>query len=148
MQKQQKPLYVRIRERIHHLYGNHPIYLVSGSRAADEALVKVATNALEIIKPRVLICGEAPGIDTAVIAWANENEVPCVVFGIGKSSRVKLAEGAPYMQVEGGKYAARDEFMVNVAGKVLCVWDGKSKGTRHVFDYAMSLNKPARLLKA
>jgi uncharacterized phage-like protein YoqJ len=42
-------------------------------------------------------------------------------------------------------YQQRDECMVRLADKVLCIWNGMSKGTLAVYEYAESLEKEAWL---
>lgn len=44
-----------------------------------------------------------------------------------------------------GGYRDRDEWMVRHADMVLCLWNGNSKGTYHVFEYASAQGKPAYL---
>lgn len=35
-------------------------------------------------------------------------------------------------------YRLRDEYMVNQVDMIMCIWNGRSNGTKHVFDYALS----------
>lgn len=42
----------------------------------------------------------------------------------------------------------RNEMMVDIADRVLIVWDGKSSGTRHTLTYAKKRAKPHVLIQA
>ncbi len=42
----------------------------------------------------------------------------------------------------------RNEMMVDLADRVLIVWDGKSRGTRHTITYAQKHAKPHILIQA
>ena len=43
-------------------------------------------------------------------------------------------------------YRMRDEYIVERASVVLCFWNGKSNGTKHVFDFACRMGKDAYLI--
>lgn len=115
------------------------IVLISGSRFIDNAVNYV--NAL-VLRIKTLgysvIVGDAPGIDFLVMQACSENNVECLVHHIAELPR-NFVTGCE-MEMVSGNYTKRDEYMVGKADIVMCIWNGKSRGTKHVFDYAKSLN--------
>lgn len=71
-----------------------------------------------------VVCGEARGADRLGKEWAIENKIPVISF--------------PAEWEEYGKRAGhvRNAQMGNYATHLLAVWDGESKGTKHMIEYA------------
>lgn len=113
------------------------VILFSGSRDispdARHKINEFVQRAAEI--NALVMCGDAPGVDTmvasaAVVAGAQL----CVVAG----SKSRMENG----QETGLTYSARDRFMVDLADVVVAFWNGKSNGTREVMEYAKAQGKP------
>mgnify|MGYP001139953306 CR=1 FL=1 len=108
-----------------------------------------------------LVVGDNPrGVDAATIKAATRYGVDTTVYGSGKEPRnrtVADSEACRYVQVmreevDGEKrsarvatHAERDRQMVDGADRVLTVWNGKSKGTRAVYEYARDSDKDVHL---
>ena len=77
----------------------------------------------------LIISGGASGIDTLAEEYADTHGIS------------KLILRPSYEQY--GKFAPleRNRRMVDIADKVLAIWDGKSRGTRFTIDYAKKLEK-------
>ena len=71
-----------------------------------------------------IVSGKARGADTFGEQWAEENNIPIREF--------------PADWKKFGKTAGpiRNEQMGDYADALVAVWDGKSKGTKHMLDYA------------
>ena len=78
----------------------------------------------------LIITGGAKGIDTLAEVWAAERGIPTVTV---KPCYEKYGRAAPIR---------RDEEMVDMADKVLVIWDGVSRGSKHTADYARKRGKP------
>ena len=82
-----------------------------------------------------IISGGARGIDKLAEKYADEHNIkkiivkPCYEL-YGKSAPIK-----------------RNYEMVDMADCVLVIWDGRSKGTRSVIEYAKQLEKPIMWIK-
>lgn len=81
-----------------------------------------------------IISGGAPGVDSIAEQYAHENDIPYKIY---------LADWEKH-----GKKAGpiRNEEMVKVADKVVCFWDGKSKGTKTTIDYALKYKKDLEVI--
>lgn len=100
--------------------------IIAGSRnIVDYELIKDAikksntnTMATEIVS------GGARGVDRMGECWAKQNNIPIKIF---------LADWNQF-----GKSAGyiRNEQMAKYADALLAVWDGKSRGTKHMIDLA------------
>ncbi len=77
-----------------------------------------------------VVCGCAKGIDSLGREWAIKNRIRVKEFP---------AEWEKY-----GKRAGmlRNKEMVDYADAVICIWDGKSKGTLNTIEYTEKCNKP------
>lgn len=80
-----------------------------------------------------IISGGAKGIDTLAETYADM---------IGISKQIIKPEYNKY-----GKAAPlkRNEIIVNVSDMVIAIWDGKSRGTKYVIDYAEKIGKPIEI---
>lgn len=101
--------------------------IVAGSRGiVDYDLVVQAIKAFEkeFGKVTQIISGGAKGADRLGEKYANEHSLTLVKF---------LADWNKY-----GKRAGylRNEEMAKNADACLCIWDGESKGTKHMIDIA------------
>lgn len=81
-----------------------------------------------------VVSGGAKGPDTLGEVYAEYNEIPYTRFipdwdGLGKKAGI-----------------LRNVEMGNYADGLIAIWDGASKGTKHMIDYMHELEKPVKVL--
>lgn len=101
---------------------------VVGSRNLDAEIGKYIPSEITL-----LISGGAKGIDTLAEHWADENNVPKMIF---KPDYQKYGKFAPLI---------RNEKIVNEADLIVAIWDGKSRGTKYTIDYANEQKKKVKI---
>lgn len=74
--------------------------------------------------PTVVISGTARGVDTLGEQWAKENNVPVEQYPANWN---KYGRAAGYR---------RNEQMARHAQALIAIWDGHSRGTKHMIDIA------------
>lgn len=79
-------------------------------------------------KPSIVISGTASGVDTLGERWAKENDIP--VFRCPADWN-KHGKRAGYL---------RNVEMAQGADALVAVWDGESRGTRHMIDIARRMS--------
>jgi uncharacterized phage-like protein YoqJ len=100
--------------------------IVAGGRDFDdyELLCDEVTKFIENEKDVTIISGLARGADTLGCQFAQELNIPLEGFA---------AEWGKYGRSAGIK---RNKYMAKNADSLIAFWDGKSKGTMHMIDYA------------
>lgn len=118
--------------------------IIAGSRSiVDFEIVKKAIECCPFSISEI-VSGGAKGVDLLGEKYASEGELPISVF---KPSWSNLeAPGAIVKTNRYGKYNAkagidRNEKMGDYADALIAVWDGESKGTRHMILYMEFLDK-------
>lgn len=102
--------------------------IIAGSRDFDDyeymesCLEDVQTYAWSIGE---VVCGGARGADSLGSKWAHDNEVFVNLF---PAQWNKYGRSAGYI---------RNEEMAQYAEALVCFWDGKSKGSKHMVDIAI-----------
>lgn len=102
----------------------------------------------------VVHVGDNPqGVDNHVHTISYARKIPIRVYGIDhkpRSLRAQTSSFATYEQVVVPRYgeardrfAARDLAILRAASHVLCIWNGKSPGTRRIFEAASVYGKRA-----
>ena len=82
-----------------------------------------------------VISGGAKGIDTLAEQYADSRGISKYII-------------RPRQDLYGRAAALkRNEEMVDVADKVLIIWDGSSKGTKYTLKYTKKMNKPMILVR-
>ena len=123
--------------------------LISGSREANSKLLHYVHFIVERAKVNGfhVICGDAGGVDSQCWHSCQELDVPYTVYGIADKPR----NDAPIINFEvvrpARTYEQRDRTMVEMADKVMCIWNGESKGSLAVYEYAKAQGKDCWLYK-
>lgn len=99
--------------------------LVSGSRSIADLDISEYLKNID-----VLLTGGAIGVDSLAIAYAEKHSIKHIEILPNYS---KYNRAAPVI---------RDEEMVKMCDRVVAIWDGKSKGTKHTIDFAKKYEKP------
>ncbi len=98
--------------------------IIAGSRNITDWVLLEETIAACGWTPSVVISGGARGIDRLGEIWAECHKVPCEKY---------LADWNLHGKAAGYK---RNEEMAAVAEALLAIWDGNSRGTKHMIDIA------------
>ena len=105
--------------------------IIAGSRTINSTVEEIGRmvdhNFFSL--PSEVVCGLAKGPDLVGKAWAAQMNIPCRDFP---------ADWEKY-----GKRAGilRNEEMGDYADALLALWDGESRGTKHMIDYMNKLGK-------
>ncbi len=109
---------------------------VIGSR--DFTMVNRIVNRLLRLKEEYpvfeLISGGARGVDKHAEEFAEANQIPLEVI-------------RPINPKDKFSYLLRNVEIITKADKILAFWDGKSKGTKFVIDYAKARGKNIEIIK-
>ena len=81
-----------------------------------------------------VISGGAKGADTLAERWANENNIPIILY---KPDWKKYGRAAGLR---------RNENIIESCDFCLAFWDGKSKGTKFSIDLCKKLKKPIKVV--
>lgn len=105
------------------------IIAVIGSREGfTEKDVEKVMFPLFAYQENELISGGARGVDSLAVKIAKENDIKFeIIRPINPSNKID--------------YLFRNIEIITKADKILAFWDGKSKGTKFVIDYAKARNK-------
>ena len=103
---------------------------IVGSRKINEIDIAshIPEEALEIIS------GGAVGVDTAAREFATANRMP---FTEIKPNYPRYGRAAPII---------RNREIVDLADYIIIFWDGSSRGTQSVIEYAKKSNKPHKII--
>ena len=105
--------------------------LIAGSRGIENFdLSKYIEKDIDTI-----LSGGAKGIDTLAEEYADKMRLSKIILRprydlYGKAAPIK-----------------RNEELVNMADKILIIWDGASKGTKSTINYAKKLNKEIEVIE-
>lgn len=106
--------------------------IAGGREFQDYALLCAEANLLSITE---VVCGGARGADNLGRDYANQADIPVVMFPADWNKNGKAA--GPIRNKEMGDYA----------DTLLAFWDGESRGTKHMIDYMQKLNKPVTIVR-
>lgn len=111
--------------------GNKLKIAIIGSRGIKDLSLSKYLNS----KLTEIVSGGAKGVDSIAKKYALENNIKLVEF---------LPEYEKY-----GKYAPikRNENIVDYSDEILAFWDGTSRGTKYVIDYAKKIGKPILIIE-
>jgi hypothetical protein len=105
--------------------------IIAGSRTIElDAQVINGLMAQFHVKPSLIVCGGARGMDTSGELYATWYGLPVEYF---YPDWDRLGRGAGYV---------RNTQMAEYADALLIVWNGHSKGSNHMKDKMIGLKKP------
>lgn len=112
--------------------------VICGSRhnslcAKYEAVDKAMS--LSGFKPTVIISGTARGPDRLGELWAHNHGL-----SVERYPAVWFPDPKKHIDMNAGK--DRNRKMAEAADAVVAIWDGRSKGTKHMIDYSNYLKLP------
>jgi ribonuclease HI len=123
--------------------------MVSGSRRTSENMLEYARRvvARAIECNWQIVVGDNPdGVDTEIVKECNRRKYSnVIVVGIARKPRNGGVQNSRYIQI-GKSYSERDQMMAKASDRMLGIWDGKSAGTKHGYQFAQSLGKTAHLM--
>ena len=109
--------------------------LIAGTRKLNIMHVDVAAALKEFqLEPTEIVSGGAQGPDQAAQIYGVRAELPTTIFYPGWEFHGKKA--GILRNIEMGKYA----------DQLLAFWDSKSRGTKHMIDYMVELQKPCTVI--
>ncbi len=81
-----------------------------------------------------VITGGARGVDTWAKEFCEKDHIPCeIIIPINPSNKID--------------YLFRNIEIITKADKIIVFWDGLSKGSKFVIDYAKARNKEVKIIK-
>lgn len=100
--------------------------IIAGSRSFGNDFYPILYNIVHSCYwiPSLIISGGARGIDSLAIKYASNKHIPYVIMN---ADWEKYGKSAGYR---------RNVEMANSAQALIAIWDGKSKGTKHMIDIA------------
>lgn len=109
--------------------------IIAGSRSITsyEIIPQVARYSNFTITE--VVSGGARGVDSLGEQFAKENGIDLVIFPANWN---KYFKSAGYI---------RNQRMANYADQLIAIWDGESKGTKHMIDIMEALGKPVFIYK-
>lgn len=117
--------------------------MICGSRAMVPAGLDYTSKCIERVQKLgwEVICGDAPGVDQRVLRECQRLGIKLAVYTpIGYHTRAARYDGVIYKHVGMG-YSGRDQEMVKMCDRVLVVWNGESRGSKAVHDFALGIGK-------
>ena len=104
--------------------------MIAGSRSiTDFDLTEYVPDDVTLI-----ISGGASGVDSIAESYADTHKISKLIM---RPDYKKYGKAAPLL---------RNRKMVELADKVIIIWDGRSRGTKFTFDYATKLCKDVKLI--
>ena len=82
-----------------------------------------------------IVSGGAGGVDTCAADYARRNHIRLTEF---LPQYARYGRAAPII---------RNREIVDYADKILVFWDGHSKGTQSVIEYAQKIGKPCEIIR-
>ena len=117
--------------------------LITGSRDASPQMIKKAEKIASwcMKKSYYIICGDASGIDTAVIRTASSKKYKFItVCGAKGYQKVMTPYGENWFTI--GSYPERDAIMAFWCDMCFAIWNGRSNGTRITFTDSKNYGRP------
>ena len=118
--------------------------MICGSRQRTPRMTHYAQRCVAKAKQNGdnIIVGDALGIDEDVVSACHQLNVPYTCYGISASPR---NSALVYVNTQLETYEERDKHLIGLADKIMCIWNGDSKGTVNVYSKATVARKQAWL---
>jgi len=111
--------------------------IIAGSRHLGTPMQIVAAVEASKFKITQVVCGMARGVDLAGRNWAYQREIRIVPF----PAHWRLPNGV----LDKGAGFRRNQQMAEYADALIAVWDGHSRGTKHMIECMERMNKPVHI---
>lgn len=110
--------------------------LIAGSRTLEPSIDFICSCVKDEAIITRIVSGGARGVDTQAIEYAKYLGIPCTIF-------------IPGWGLHGKRYAGyvRNNEMAFYADALLAIWDGGSRGTRHMIEAMKELGKPVKIVR-
>ena len=109
--------------------------IIAGSRSITSYELVPQVTRYSGYRITEVVSGGASGVDSLGEIFAKNNGIDLVIFPANWS---KYFKGAGYI---------RNQKMANYADCLIAIWDGKSKGTKHMIDIMEALGKPVYIYR-
>jgi hypothetical protein len=119
--------------------------IIAGSRSITDPAVVYRAVAASRFRITHVVSGTAAGVDTIGEAWAIEHGIPVIRMPANwddvsaEGAVVRFRRDGKAYNIAAGKMRNRD--MAHAADALICVWDGESGGSAHMWRYMRSLKK-------
>lgn len=101
--------------------------IIAGSRSVAQAgFDQAISQSVMLSQAEAILSGGARGVDLLAEAWARSMGLPVIRYN------------PDWKQFGRGAGIIRNRTMVENADALLAIWDGHSRGTRQIIDYARS----------
>ena len=104
--------------------------MIAGSRGITDFDLSACVSK----ETTLIISGGAKGVDNLAEEYADAHKISKLIL---RPDYNKYGKAAPLL---------RNRKMVELADKVIIIWDGRSRGTKFTFDYATKLGKDVKLI--
>lgn len=109
------------------------IAIIGSREYGNKGKFDFVVNNLLRLKELTIITGGAIGVDTWAIEFCKKHNIRCEVIK-PISQDIKIS------------YLFRNIEIITKADLILAFWDGQSKGTKFVIDYAIARNKKIKII--
>ncbi len=109
--------------------------IVAGSRGIED--INIVAGAMVLCKFPIteIVSGTSRGVDQLGEQWAQGQNIPIKRF---PANWKEFGKGAGFK---------RNAEMAEYADMLVAVWDGKSRGTKHMIDTMEKMGKPVEVLR-
>jgi len=109
--------------------------IIAGTRSINDKEYVYAVLNKSPYKITEIVSGHADGVDKLGEQWASEKNIPIKLF-------------IPHYSIDNPRVAPllRNTDMSVYADALIAVWDGKSKGTRHMIGEMVKAKKPCHVI--
>lgn len=94
------------------------------------------------------IVGDCYGGDFLFQMLLNSLGVHGVIYHIGKNPRMRFLKDIKKVGDFDSKQTDKDDAMIEDCTDAMCIWDGKSKGTKRNIDRLQALGKPCVVFRS
>lgn len=107
--------------------------IIAGSRSIEDYSLICKAIRMSRFEITEVVSGHARGVDLIGERWANSNSIPIKEFPVSSHDWDTFGKSAGYR---------RNVKMAEYADAVIVVWDGSSRGSKHMIDIAKRMRMP------